>query len=630
MLEKSKEYKEVESQQNGEPIYAENINQIISNIEAIKGGESSKAPVGNIKDIYERLNNLNNKDSSSLSANLISFDNSNANLDFSTDEVDFPPIKNKLKDSYNIKISDTNNKSYDFILERAGDKYILKGSVKKYLFKDNLEIFFILNILEFDGIKDGGLITSELAQFFYCGQENIANANEIKIGEGIEAVNFKYTFKSIMGVPHFDIESYMGSETETEIEDGEYTIIFNIEVPIENIKNQQDYILFSFSTSDYSYFKIENRLNRLYLKGEITYSNNYSKIVIFSNSILESYFNIAPEETEENDSFYIIRNDDGITSNNEKLKYYFSKKNEGLSGLYTTLDEATGYYLNLKHADGTDIEEGEVISVNLPADKNTDIYKIQKEKNIQNAIEILNKKINLLINHVGLGYLENDIYDFEKATISIDEQTTLMDNETKDCSNLSLVKNADGSYSLKGNIETLGNSEDDRAILIKTTNKINKKLVRNIIPAITNQEKSISLFTLYNENYLYLYGQIEAENISNISLDNIKIIDSKIVLFNKDIIDDAELSDDFGIYYENGKYKLKGQFTQNDMNVQSYVNAGILDFFENGIKYEIPTTNENIYIRLASLNGIYNSLVLAGTTGQTYNLDWELPKQPLP
>ena len=55
MLEKPKEYKEVKSRQNDDTIYAEDINQIISNIELIKGGSSDEAPAGNIKDIYERL-----------------------------------------------------------------------------------------------------------------------------------------------------------------------------------------------------------------------------------------------------------------------------------------------------------------------------------------------------------------------------------------------------------------------------------------------------------------------------------------------------------------------------------------------------------------------------------------------
>ena len=44
MLEKPKEYKEVKSRQNDDTIYAEDINQIISNIELIKGGSSDEAP----------------------------------------------------------------------------------------------------------------------------------------------------------------------------------------------------------------------------------------------------------------------------------------------------------------------------------------------------------------------------------------------------------------------------------------------------------------------------------------------------------------------------------------------------------------------------------------------------------
>lgn len=614
MLEKPIEYKEIESQQNGDPIYAENINQIISNIEAIKGGESNEAPTGNIKDIYERLNKCVGVSTSS--ADLISFDNKKTDFDFSTDEYNFPPIKKKLKDSYNIKLIDEYDTSYNFILERQTDKYILKGSIKETLSKSS----FILKISECDGIKDGGLITAELAQFFYLGKETQSKENEIKT----EAINsnlyLKYTFNNAFGVPIFNI-----TNENIEMENEKQTIIFNIEIAIENIKNIQDYILVYIGNINCSYLKIENQNNRVFIKGDITCSNSNSSVIIFSNGILENYFNIA---TAKNDSFYIKRIDGGITSNNGKeLKYYFRKNIEDISQLESPISEATAYYLELKHTDETDIEQDEIININLPAEKNTDIYKIQKERNIQNAIEILNQKVNQLINHLGLGYNYN-VYNFEKASILVDDETALSDNNTKDLSNLTLVKNSDSSYSLKGNIETIGGSSENKAILIKTTNKINKKLARNIIPAIMNQEKDILLMPIYNENYLYLYGQL-GEGELNINLDDIKVIDSKIVLFNKDIIADAEISNDFGIYYENEKYKLKGQFTQNGRNIQSYVNAGIIDFFEIGITYEIPTTNGNIYIQLLSYNNIYYSLVIQGTQGQTYNLDYQLPKQPL-
>ena len=254
----------------------------------------------------------------------------------------------------------------------------------------------------------------------------------------------------------------------------------------------------------------------------------------------------------------------------------------------------------------------------------TDLDFSTKEINIQNAIEILDKKVNELINHLGLG--DNyDIYNFEKSSI-IMSGNTLQDNATKDCANLTLVKNDDGSYSLKGNIELLENNSEDSRVLIKTTNRVRKKLTRNIIPNIMDQANGIQLFPLYAENYLYLYGGFYNEN-SSVNLDGIKIIDNKIVLFSNSVIDSAEFSEDFGIYYDNGKYKLKGRLTLIGASITTNVNIGMLDFFENQILYKISTDKEDLNLKILS-DGVATMLSLSGTERQTYNLDWELPKQP--
>lgn len=54
-LSKPNEYKEVSARQSEETVYAEDINQIISNIEKIKGGQANEAPAATIKDLHERL-----------------------------------------------------------------------------------------------------------------------------------------------------------------------------------------------------------------------------------------------------------------------------------------------------------------------------------------------------------------------------------------------------------------------------------------------------------------------------------------------------------------------------------------------------------------------------------------------
>ena len=133
MLEKPKEYKEVEAKQNNATIYAEDINQIIANIELIKGGLSNEAPVGNIKDICERLNKLADTPPP-LSADLISFNNSKANLDFSENEKEIniqnaietlnTKLENKITENTNNKVGFTivDGQPYDTGITLNGKK----------------------------------------------------------------------------------------------------------------------------------------------------------------------------------------------------------------------------------------------------------------------------------------------------------------------------------------------------------------------------------------------------------------------------------------------------------------------------------------------------------------------------
>ncbi|MDA0063394.1 hypothetical protein OFS03_09220 [Brachyspira hyodysenteriae] len=105
MLEKTTEYQEVSAQQNEKTVYAEDINQIITNVEKLKGGQANEAPVSNIKDLHssinelkERIDGLGNGESSQLpsSADKISFNNDNANLDFFQDTI-FLDLRMSLK-----------------------------------------------------------------------------------------------------------------------------------------------------------------------------------------------------------------------------------------------------------------------------------------------------------------------------------------------------------------------------------------------------------------------------------------------------------------------------------------------------------------------------------------------------
>lgn len=155
-----------------------------------------------------------------------------------------------------------------------------------------------------------------------------------------------------------------------------------------------------------------------------------------------------------------------------------------------------------------------------------------------------------------------------------------------------------------------------------------------LIQVIKDEIIGIQLTPLYYNNYLYLHSKFSNGN-SITNLDDIKIIDNKICLFNNSIINSAEFSEDFGIYatygklpYDNVKYKLKGELILIESQIMTYTNIGMLDFFEDKINYKISTGKENLQIMISN-QGAGTILALSGTAGQTYNLDWELPKQPV-
>ena len=60
-LSKPSEYQEVPAQQGEATVYAEDINQIISNIEKIKGGQANEAPVSDIQQLNQDIKDLETK-----------------------------------------------------------------------------------------------------------------------------------------------------------------------------------------------------------------------------------------------------------------------------------------------------------------------------------------------------------------------------------------------------------------------------------------------------------------------------------------------------------------------------------------------------------------------------------------
>ncbi|MCZ9965671.1 hypothetical protein [Brachyspira hyodysenteriae] len=422
-LSKPNEYNEVPAQQGEATVYAEDINQIISNIEKLKGGQANEAPISNIKELKERLDNLEQGAGSggnidNISADKVSFNNDNANLDFFS-EYDFPKFKNELKEIYEIKlITDysINNVShindvqdvYNLTLEKSENKYILKGNLNYNNTSSNASTlsFYILSI---NGNNDFGHIISEMFQFI--NSESNAKENEIVI-EGLN--NLKYNFGFLYAIPIFQIKNQDNSYFESK----EYNITLNIE--IENIKNNQEFIPINNAGEWVSFLNIQNINGKAVMKGELI--KHSGSLAVFSHFALENYFDI---KTDQNDGYY-VESGSMITSNkNKSIKYYIRKELLDGSDLGTKYANIpiTFYYLEIKHTDNTDIENEEILTFNLTAPKNADVPKIEKEKNIQNAIEVLNKKI---ISSSPNSILFNRIKKISEININISEQEMIL------------------------------------------------------------------------------------------------------------------------------------------------------------------------------------------------------------
>ncbi|MCZ9933836.1 hypothetical protein [Brachyspira hyodysenteriae] len=422
-LSKPNEYNEVPAQQGEATVYAEDINQIISNIEKLKGGQANEAPISNIKELKERLDNLEQGAGSggnidNISADKVSFNNDNANLDFSS-KYDFPKFKNELKEIYEIKlITDysINNVShindvqdvYNLTLEKSENKYILKGNLN---YNNTSQYTSSLNfyIISIDGNNDFGHIISEMFQFI--NSESNAKENEILI-EGLN--DFKYNFGFLYAVPILQIKKQDNSNFEIK----NYDITLNIE--IENIKNNQDFIPINNAGEWLSFFNIQNIKGKTVIKGEVI--KHSGSFVVFSHFALENYFDI---KTDKNDGYYVEASSMITSNKNKSIKYYIRKEiNDGseLSPIYANIP-ITFYYLEIKHTDNTDIENEEILTFNLTAPKNADVPKIEKEKNIQNAIEVLNKKI---ISSSPNSILFNRIKKISEININISEQEMIL------------------------------------------------------------------------------------------------------------------------------------------------------------------------------------------------------------
>lgn len=597
-LEKPDIYKEVQTLQDGETVYAQDHNQIIENIEKIKGGKPNEAPISNIKELKDILDGILNK--KALTASHISFDNEEAKLTYK--KYNFPKFKTNIETINLVLTDEERTNEYTAVIEKEGNDYRIKAIISNC----HVNKIVCLIIKSVNGQEELELKYNVLSQFFNINNMIYRLApNECQISNIDSTLVFNISIQSTEL-----LLTIAKAEFPTEIAEGNYNIVLDIKNKQLNKLETNIYFLLIGNLTPFKLEIVKKDDNKIRFKGHYIWKSSILNPTCYS-PILENYFNII-------DSSDNLINTDGITSSSGKPKKF---------GFMRYKNKANTYYLKIANQDGSELEADEIIMFDLIPDKNAEVE--VKEK----VIETVQDAIEALSDAYGDDFdspLEEEISNFEIVSYFLNSP---IDNKVEDCSKLSLVKNADNSYSLKGNIKLYEDANSSSSMIIKTTNTINTIgcNIKNIIPAIMTDNLYVA--SLAHENYIYIIIQKVNENpLIEESFDDIKLIDSNIVLFNNKVVNEisvSKVSDDFGIVYEDGNYKIKGQLTfpNEETNFTSITNNGISDFFENNEEYSINTNEGTLKAIYHRNNNIMCVLEFQGNAGTTYNIDWVLPKQ---
>lgn len=598
-LEKPDIYKEVHALQGGETVYAEDHNQIIANIEKIKGGKPNEAPISNIKELKDILDGILNK--KALTASHISFDNEEAKLTYK--KYNFPKFKTNIETINLVLTDEERTNEYTAVIEKEGNDYRMKAIISNF-YVNGIVCLIIKSV---NGKEELELKYNVLSQFFNISNNMIYSLapNECQISNLDSPLIFNISIKStelLLTIGKYNFP--------TEIPASNYNIILDIKNKQLNKLETNIYFLLIGSLTPFKLEIVKKDDNQIRFKGHYICKSSLIHPTCYS-PILENYFNII----DSNDN---LINTDGIISSSGKPKKF---------GFMRYKNKANTYYLKIVNQDGSELEADEIIMFDLIPDKNAEVEVKEKViETVQDAIEALSDAYGDDLDSP----LEEEISNFEIVSYFLNSP---IDNKVEDCSKLSLVKNADNSYSLKGNIELYEDANSSSSMIIKTINTINTIgcNIKNIIPY--TKTDNLYIASLAYDNYIYLMIQKVNENpVIEESFDNIKLIDSNIVLFNNKLVNEmssTKVSDDFGIVYEGGKYKIKGQltFSNEEASFNSITNNGISDFFENDEEYSINTNEGTLKAIYHRNNNIMCMLEFQGNAGTTYNIDWVLPKQ---
>ena len=224
---------------------------------------------------------------------------------------------------------------------------------------------------------------------------------------------------------------------------------------------------------------------------------------------------------------------------------------------------------------------------------------------------------------------EEEVYSFEKTTLEAESGNQILNSDIIDnINNLSLIKSTDGTIYLKGSL-TL-KSEGTAVIKIsKTITGLNK---RNFIAL--SYGIPILLYPYYKDNYIYIILSTTSKEIeTEANIGNIKIYDNNIIA----PIDpkyaeyfSVVITEYFGIYLINGKYRLKGSANKvyNSM-VMGFVDYDIITQFFNVTNQYLFYEDDNLLISTEG-GSLINSVIpiLIKFKTNNYIVDIECPIQP--
>ncbi|WP_048596231.1 hypothetical protein, partial [Brachyspira suanatina] len=442
----------------------------------LKGGKPNEAPVSNIKELKTFLDGI--LTGKTLTAAQITFDNEEANIIYR--KYNFPKYKTNIENISLVLTDENGSNEYTAVIEKEENNYRIKSIINNFTI--NKMVYLIIKNV--NGNEDLHYKCSMLGQFFDINRNTIPqlSANECIISD----TDCPFVFNLSIIASNL-VLSIIKSNFPTEIPTKNYNVILNIK---NTQLNKLDTNIYFIDIGSPNPFKLElvKRDNKIKLIGNYLYKSSLIIPTCYS-PILENYFNIIGSRDE-------LINTDGITSSSGKPKKFGFMRYNNKPNIYTLI---------IANQDGSEIETNEIITFDLTPDKNAEVEVKEKViETVQDAIEALSDSYNGDFDSEPTDPTpeppeETNIYTFEKTTFTLEAEgeTIILNSDImKDISSLSLIKNTDGSFNLKGSFEI--NNEGQAVIRTNKQIDLDKRKLAGMYYG------GMQLIYKYENKYLYI------------------------------------------------------------------------------------------------------------------------------